>query len=58
MLLGLLILVLLSVNLGGIFSLSMQFGRGEWLGGLGSLVFLAGLDVLGFWLLRGLRSGE
>lgn len=58
MLLGLLILVLLGVNLGGIFSLGMQFGRGEWLAGLGSLLFLALLDVLGFWLLRGLRSGE
>lgn len=57
MLLGLLILVLLGVNLGGIFSLSMQLGRGEWLAGLGSLLFLAVLDVLGFWLLRGLRSG-
>lgn len=56
MLLGLMIFVLLAVNLGGIFSTALQFGRGEWLQALGSLVFLAALDTLGFGLLRGLRA--
>lgn len=53
---GLLILVLVSVNLGGIFSMVMQSGRGDWLAGIGSLLFLAVLDVAGFWILRALRE--
>ena len=56
MIMGLLILVLVSVNLGGIFSMVMQSGRGDWLAGIGSLLFLAVLDVAGFWILRALRE--
>lgn len=58
MLLGLLILLLLFVNLGGIFSMGLQFGRLEILAGLGTLVMLVALDALGFWLLRELREGQ
>lgn len=58
MLIGLLVLMLASVNLGGIFSLIMQAGRGEWSGALSSALFLAALDAAGFWLLRALRAQE
>ncbi|MFC3833305.1 MULTISPECIES: hypothetical protein [Deinococcus] len=56
MILGLLLLILISVNLGGIFSMVMQVGRGDWLAGLGSLLLLAVLDVAGFWIVRALRE--
>lgn len=56
MVLGLLILTLVAANVGGVLSLVLQFGRGEWIAGLGTLLFLALLDVMGFWLLRGLRE--
>ncbi|WP_188741344.1 hypothetical protein, partial [Deinococcus wulumuqiensis] len=56
MLLGLLILLLLSLNLGGIFSAAMQFGRQEVLAGLGTLLMVGLLDAVGFWLLQGLRG--
>ncbi|GHF48546.1 hypothetical protein HNQ07_002632 [Deinococcus metalli] len=56
MLMGLLIVILASVNLGGIFSMVMQVGRGDWLAGVGSLLFLAVLDVVGFWIVRALRE--
>ncbi|WP_412029760.1 hypothetical protein [Deinococcus yunweiensis] len=56
MILGLLLLILVSVNLGGIFSMVMQVGRGDWLAGVGSLLLLAVLDVAGFWIVRALRE--
>ncbi|MBZ9749493.1 hypothetical protein K7W42_01320 [Deinococcus sp. HMF7604] len=56
MLIGLVVLVLLSVNLGGLSSAILQLGRGEWLNALGSVLMLVVLDVLGFTLLRGLRQ--
>lgn len=49
---GALVFVLVSLNLGGLFSLIMQFGRGEWLTGLGTLASVVLLDAIGFWLLR------
>ncbi|MFC4637441.1 hypothetical protein [Deinococcus hohokamensis] len=56
MLIGLLVLMLVSVNLGGIFSLIMQAGRGEWPGALSAALGLAVLDAVGFWLIRQLRD--
>lgn len=56
MLLGLLILMLVSVNLGGAFALIMQAGRGEWTAALSTLLFMVALDGVGFWLLRELRD--
>ena len=52
----LLLVILVSVNLGGIFSAVVQIGRGDWLAGVGSLLFLALLDVVGFWIVRALRE--
>lgn len=49
---GLLVLVLVSLNLGGLFSVIMQFARHEWLPALGSIAFVIVLDAVGFWLLR------
>lgn len=48
--------MLVSLNLGGLFSIIMQFGRGELWAALGSVVFVVGLDALGFWILRELRE--
>ncbi|GAA5514828.1 hypothetical protein Dcar01_03589 [Deinococcus carri] len=56
MLPGLLVTLLVLLNLGGLASILFQFGRGEWLPGLGSLVLAALLDAVGFWLLRELRE--
>ncbi|UBV43829.1 hypothetical protein LAJ19_06340 [Deinococcus taeanensis] len=56
MLIGLLVLILMCVNVGGLISVALQFGRGEWPGALSSLVTLVLLDALGFRLLRGLRE--
>jgi hypothetical protein len=53
---GLLLVMLVSLNLGGLFSIIMQFGRGELWAALGSVVFVVGLDALGFWILRELRE--
>ena len=58
MVLGLLILLLLSLNLGGIFSAAMQFGHQDFLAGLGTLLMVGLLDAVGFWLLQVLRSGR
>ncbi len=54
--LGLMILMLISLNLGGIFSVIMQISKGEWLGAITSLLGTLLLDAFGFWLLRDLRS--
>ncbi|MFB9992255.1 hypothetical protein ACFFLM_09805 [Deinococcus oregonensis] len=56
MLPGLLVVLLVSLNLGGLFSIIMQFGRGEIWAALGSLGFVLGLNALGFWILRELRE--
>lgn len=56
MLLGLLILLLVSLNIGGLASAVMHFGHGEVFSGLGSLLGTGLLDALGFWLLRELRE--
>lgn len=56
MLPGLLLVLLISLNLGGLFSIIMQFGRGEIWAALGSLVFVLGLNALGFWILREMRE--
>lgn len=56
MMANLLVLLLVLLNLGGLVSVLFQFGRGEWLPGLGSLAMLALLDALGFWILRELRE--
>lgn len=53
---GLLITLMVLLNLGGLASVFLQFGRGEWLPGLGSLVLLVLLNGVGFWLLRELRE--
>lgn len=53
---GLLVILLVLLNVGGLSALVFQFGRGEWLPGLGSLATVALLDALGFWLLRELRE--
>jgi hypothetical protein len=57
-LIGLVVLMLLSINLGGLMSVILQFGRGEWLAGLGSLGTLIVVDALGFRVLRGLRGQD
>ncbi|MDB5046682.1 MAG: hypothetical protein JWQ08_2732 [Deinococcus sp.] len=56
MLPGLLLVLLVSLNLGGLFSIIMQCGRGEFWAALGSLIFVLGLNALGFWILRELRE--
>jgi hypothetical protein len=53
---GLLVVLLISLNLGGLFSIIMQFGRGELWAALGSLVFVLALNALGFWILREMRE--
>ena len=58
MLIGLVVLMLLSINLGGLMSVILQLGRGELLAGLGSLVTLIVVDALGFRVLRGLRGQD
>ncbi|MFC6800944.1 hypothetical protein ACFQDE_03630 [Deinococcus caeni] len=57
-LIGLVVLMLVSVNLGGLMSVILQLGRGEWLTGLGSLATLVVVDALGFRVLRGLRGQD
>lgn len=52
---GLLIVLLVLLNIGGVISLGLTLGRGD-LSGLSSLAWLLGLDGLGFWLLRQLRE--
>ncbi|MEW6421895.1 MAG: hypothetical protein AB1511_09250 [Deinococcota bacterium] len=56
MLLGLLVTLLVLLNLGGLAAGLLQFGRGEWLPGLGSLVLVVLFDAIGFWLVRELRE--
>lgn len=56
MLLGLVILLLVCLNLGGVASVVMGLGRGEWLGAAGSALFAVGLNIVGFRLLRDLRE--
>ncbi|WP_168733499.1 hypothetical protein [Deinococcus sp. Arct2-2] len=56
MLPGLLLVLLVSLNLGGLFSIIMQFGRGEIWAALGSVLFVLGLNALGFWILREMRE--
>ena len=56
MLPGLLVTLLALLNVGGLIALVLQFGRGEWLPGLGSLAMVVLLDGVGFWLLRELRE--
>ena len=56
MLLGLLVLMLITTNVGGAFALIMQAGRGEWVGAFSTLLFMVSLDGVGFWLLRELRD--
>ncbi|WP_291429634.1 hypothetical protein [Deinococcus sp.] len=58
MLTGLVVLMLLSINLGGLMSVILQLGQGEWLAGLASLGTLAAVDALGFRVLRGLRGQD
>lgn len=53
---GLLITLMVLLNLGGLASVLLEFGRGEWRAGLGSLALVAALNALGFWLLRELRE--
>ena len=56
MMASLLVLLLVLLNLGGLVSVVFQFGRGESLPGLGSLILLIVLDLFGFWILRELRE--
>ena len=56
MMANLLVLLLVLLNLGGLISVVFQFGRGEWLPGLGSLAVLTMLDLFGFWILREVRE--
>ncbi|WP_019584764.1 hypothetical protein [Deinococcus apachensis] len=56
MLPGLLVALLALLNLGGLASVFLHAGRGEWLPALGSLAVVALLDVVGFRLLRELRE--
>ncbi|GBF04373.1 hypothetical protein DAERI_010545 [Deinococcus aerius] len=56
MLPGLLALLLALLNLGGLASVFLHLGRGEWRPALGSLAVVVLLDVVGFWLLRELRE--
>lgn len=55
---GLLITLMVVLNLGGLASVFLEFGRGEWLPGLGSLALLVLLNGVGFWLLRELRENR
>lgn len=55
---GLLITLMVLLNFGGLASVFLQFGRGEWLPGLGSLALVIALDAVGFWLLRELRENR
>lgn len=50
------VFVLVSLNLGGLCSLILQFGRAQWLDGLGTAGFVVGLNAIGFWLLRAMRE--
>lgn len=56
MILGLVLLLLVALNLGGVASVLLQLGRAEWLNAAGSLLFVAGLNAVGFWLVRELRE--
>lgn len=52
----LLTLLIVLLNLGGVASILLQFGHGEWSPAMRSTVLLLGLDVVGLWLLRRLRE--
>ena len=54
-LLAFLIFLLVLLNIGGLVSLVLDLGRGQW-AGLWKLGAVVGLDVLGFWLVRRLRQ--
>ncbi|MFC4452522.1 hypothetical protein [Deinococcus sonorensis] len=54
--LGLLALMLLLLNVGGLASLGLSLGHGQWGSSLSTLLMLGLLDALGFWLLRSLRE--
>ncbi|SMB92977.1 hypothetical protein [Deinococcus hopiensis] len=56
MMANLLVLLLVLLNLGGLVSVTFQFGQGHWGPGLGSLALMILLDLLGFWILRELRE--
>jgi len=47
--------LLVLLNVGGAASVLLSLGRGDW-GGLGTLAWVLGLDLAGFWLLRQLRE--
>ncbi|WP_202630402.1 hypothetical protein [Deinococcus alpinitundrae] len=52
---GWMVALLVLLNVGGAASVLLSLGRGDW-GGLGTLAWVLGLDVAGFWLLRQLRD--
>lgn len=56
MIIGLLGLLLVCLNLGGIATIVLQVGRAETMNALGSLAIVAVLNVVGFWLIRQLRN--
>ena len=47
--------LLVLLNVGGVIGVMLSLGRGDWTG-LGTLAWVLGLDVAGFWLLRQLRE--
>lgn len=47
--------LLVLLNIGGVIGVMLSLGRGDW-GGLGTLAWVLGLDLAGFWLLRQLRE--
>lgn len=53
---ALLIMMLALLNVGGLISLVLDLGAGHWGRVLSSLALLISLDLLGFWLLRGMRE--
>lgn len=53
---ALLIMMLALLNFGGLISLVLDLGAGHWGRVLSSLALLISLDLLGFWLLRGMRE--
>ncbi|GAA4017147.1 hypothetical protein GCM10022631_32180 [Deinococcus rubellus] len=52
---GLMVALLVLLNVGGVIVVMLSLGRGDWRG-LGTLAWVLGLDLAGFWLLRQLRK--
>lgn len=50
------IILIVLLNIGGVINIVFAVGKSEWLELFKTLVWVIGLNAVGFWLLRGLRD--